>query len=171
MTVVDTTISAPIVHQGSNPIRNHGARPAADYNEQVAMHTSGHDYLFGTIDNADVIAGKIVAQNLYFTSCSAQRKLLHCAFIHGTLYPQGSLPKPVQKWLNTQLKRAPKGTLLELALPENLAAVIIRSPRFRVYAKRNGFCQQLYFNAQNDLPYFFVTEGKLDHHDDCMCRS
>ncbi len=183
LTVIDATLSAPVLHQGSNPIHNHGKRPAAEYNEQVARHTTGYDYLFGTIDNAAVQAVMTHISSIAFLPCSVHQRLVRCAYMYAILSPESSLPRPVMEWLALKLKGAPKYVLNEYQLPPEMAAIVYKQPRLmplRGATSADGplattfdvgseDLHNIFIYAESSRHYFFVSRGILDEgHPECF---
>ena len=54
-TVIDATYATPVLHQLPNVINNHQSRRGAAYNDHLAHFHSGMDYMFGSIDFADIV--------------------------------------------------------------------------------------------------------------------
>lgn len=53
--MIDATFVAPVLHQVFNEVEHHESRPAAAYNNGLAIELSGSDWTCGTIDNSNII--------------------------------------------------------------------------------------------------------------------
>ena len=83
VTVVDVTYAAPVLHQLPSSAGDHRSRRGAQYNEELAKRHSGGDYLFGSIDFADVQITTLNADQEYLLD--PYHTLMRKAFKAGAL--------------------------------------------------------------------------------------
>jgi len=117
--VIDCTI-APILHMVSNPIENHGERPAAVYNEKLAKTFSFEDYYFGSIDNADFVLQRRQNGSFFFKRPTLENRVRSCAFRDGRLFTDQYMPSSVKVWLKEFVVGGPKGVSMVAKFPEHL---------------------------------------------------
>lgn len=129
--VIDATRAAPVLHVASKHVERHVDRPAAAYNQAVAMFCCGDDYIAGSIDYADFILQRR-SQGDYFLSTQALHlKVLRCSLRNGILASPDHLPGPVKGWLKKLKSGVPRGTGVEALVNENIRCFLQTKPRFR----------------------------------------
>ena len=151
--VIDATHSSPVLHQGLNQIPNHGDRPAARFNEDIATHSTGYDYLYGTIDNAEVLLQSVQGE-LQLIPKTPKLRLWRCAFISGTLVPEGILPQKVETWLYRTIKRAPQNVMVEVQVDDGMKQTIVSSPFFQ---KFSSGAENIYVTLDTGFHYMIFT--------------
>ena len=65
VTVADVTYAAPVMHQLPGAGGDHVSRRGAEFNDELAKHYSGTDFLFGSVDFADVQIRTLSAEEEY----------------------------------------------------------------------------------------------------------
>ncbi len=166
ITVVDATFAAPIIHQGSNPIRSHGQRPAAEYNEVTANHFSGYDFLFGTIDNSDAqIIYRDGSTFITGEAFASRSRVLRCAFRQGLFAPQILFESCLNEWFAHTVKRAPPGVLHEVMISPQIKNTLCKLPSFRVFGGPK-LCQatpgMFFYFEERIKQYIFTIERISD---------
>ena len=160
ITVVDVTHSVLVLHQGTNQIPVHGDRPAARFNEDLATHSTGYDYLYGTIDNSEVMLHELYGR-FVLTPTSSHARLLRCAFVSGTLAPDAILPNSVVSWLSQVARRAPEDIIMEVQISGRMEKAILSSPAFKSFSPE---AESIFVSQDPKLNYKILTTTRTSEH-------
>ena len=158
---IDATQAAPVLHMSSNKVQAHLTRPAASYNQAIAVFCCGDDYLAGSIDYADLIlkqtARETFPEGFSLLAPNIRIKVLRCSLKNGVLAAPSSLPNPVERWLKEIKRGVPRGIGVERIVHESIRHELEEMPRFRYLKQIPG---ELFVFYEPTLMNFVFSLGQ-----------